>query len=303
MTTICLYLTIALSVASTAAYATSAPEIIYETDRYCKGTVTDTSDFPLLVSTLDRTVSDSINFGYVKTLPMKYGIFDGTSSLRSLVDNDIIDLLKQQKSYYHRIAAILLLFRGNLEASHEVVLGVSLAEIEEAEYAASHPGETSWSEDHPLTTASDMIHSIIHRLEGPALGEGNHTGYENAKYWAMGGPKKMDKQPYHHVRQLLAERARLYAPCCVARGVVVRAVDSTSEDKIHCIIAGGEQTRNVQISPGEWNSIAFIDICKLRSEGRLTEEECAEVADLQRAEMLYLLRDELEQVTNSRQKP
>ena len=131
-------------------------------------TVTDTSDFPLLVSTLDRTVSDSINFGYVKTLPMKYGIlFDGTSSLRSLVDNDIIDLLKQQKTYYHRIAAILLLFRGNLEAaSHEVVLGVSPAELEEAEYAASHPGETSWSEDHPLTTASDMIHSIIHRLEG-----------------------------------------------------------------------------------------------------------------------------------------
>ena len=68
-------------------------------------TVTDTSDFPLLVSTLDRTVSDSINFGYVKTLlpMMKYGIlFDGTSSLRSLMDNDIIDLLKQQKSYYHR---------------------------------------------------------------------------------------------------------------------------------------------------------------------------------------------------------
>ena len=83
----------------------------------------------------------------------------------------------------------------------------------------------------------------------------------------------------------------------------LRAVDSTSEDKIHCIIAGGEQTRNVQISPGEWNSIAFIDICKLRFEGRLTEEECAEVADLQRAEMLYLLRDELEQVTNIRQKP
>ena len=44
----------------------------------------------------------------------------------------------------------------------------------------------------------------------------------------------------------------------------------------------------------EWDDLAFIDICRLREEGALTEAECEEVADLQRAELLFLLQIELQ---------
>lgn len=276
-----------------AAAAVAAPDVSLHSG------LRTTDNFPL-ASILDRASADAASFGETTILPMKYGIFSGRSSLRSL-DADV-DLLRPSKygvfgvmnpQAFHRAASILLLLRGNLEASHEVVLGVTPMEIEEGEYAATHPGQTSWADDHPLTTSADIIHASIHRLEGSALGEGNHTGYDNAKYWAMGGPKTLEKPAPHPVRELLADRARQYAPYCVSRGVVAVTGGEDGKGPTHCIIAGGGEMRHVRIPPGQWDDIAYIDICKLRSEGGLTAEESAQVADLQKAELLYLLKNEL----------
>jgi hypothetical protein len=58
--------------------------------------------------------------------------------------------------------------------------------------------------------------------------------------------------------------------------------------------------REVRIPPGEWDDVAFIDVCKLRSEdrdgcelNRLSEEECREIELLQEAELLLLIQHEL----------
>jgi len=181
-----------------------------------------TTDNFSLASVLDRASAEALAFGEATSFPMKYGISSGESSLRSLSDDDM-DLLRPSKygafgehisdsASFHRAASIMLLLRGNLEASHEVVLGVTPVDIAQGEYAAMHPGQTSWADNHPLSTAADIIHAAIHRLEGAAYGEGNHTGYDNAKYWAMGGPKKLENPAPHPAREKLACRAMEYAP-------------------------------------------------------------------------------------------
>lgn len=276
---------------------------------------------------------------------MDYGIFQGVSVLRSL-SNDERDLLrpshygikdpsffdhiensnKKSKARllasFYRAAAVLLLLGENPGAAHEVVLGVTPEPeaIEAAEYAATHPGQTSWAADHPwsFSASSDLLHSALHRLEGPLLGEGNHTGYENAKYWATGGPRSLESPEWKHpVRKILKERAKRVAPLCVARGVL------TFGPKEHRVIAGGGKTRRVVVGRGMprskhggdvvvgddganaclnnnnddkdcvWDDLVFIDLCRLRQEGNLTEKESEEVADLQQTELVSLLQIEL----------
>jgi len=154
-------------------------------------------------------------------LVLTYGIFRGQSSLRRVrnylaaeraepEDNGTRDVIREillsvngESKTLLSLAMLLLLSEvegrtgkeegdgGNIcgDVAHEVLLGVNLDNVEEAEYAATHPGETNWSKQHPLSDVDDMAHSLIHRLEGNRRGEGNHTGYENAKYWIAGGPK------------------------------------------------------------------------------------------------------------------
>ena len=260
-----------------------------------------------LRSILDRAVVDAKGFGKAVSLPMTYSIFNGTSSLRTLAE-DNLDVLRpssfgvygeRNSPAFHRAAAALLVSRGRLEAAHEVVLGVTPHNLDEAEYAATHRGQTDWAESHPLTDTADRIHSIIHRLEGPALGEGNHTGYANAKYWILGGPKELVGPEPHPIRDELRRRALQHAPNIANRGIIAgEGVDGRGP--VHQVIAGGEKMRKVRVPPGEWDDIAFIDVCKLRSEDRdgceldrLSEEECREIEILQEAELLLLIQHEL----------
>ena len=95
------------------------------------------------------------------------------------------------KSYSTRtkkaLWALELTGQGYLDAAHDVILGVTTWEdLDLAEYAATHSGLTNWSQTHPLSDVDDVIHSMIHRLEGSAVGEGGYTGYQNAKYWLAG---------------------------------------------------------------------------------------------------------------------
>ena len=263
-----------------------------------------------LRSILDRAVVDTKGFGGVVSLPMAYSIFNGTSALRTLAEDDRNVLRPASFGVYgvrechspalHRAAAALLVSRGRLEAAHEVVLGVTPQNVEEAEYAATHRGQTDWAATHPLTDTADLIHALVHRLEGPAVGEGNHTGYANAKYWILGGPKELVGPASHPIRDALRRRALQHAPNIANRGIIA-GEGKDGRGPIHQIIAGGgEKTRDVRIPPGEWDDVAFIDICKLRSEDRgdgdldqLSEEECREIETLQEAELLLLIQHEL----------
>lgn len=77
------------------------------------------------------------------------------------------------------VAAIIFLLDNYPDISHELVLGVTFDNytISQAEYAATHPGNNTWSKQRPtLSTSSDLLHSILHRLEGEQLGEGGYSG-------------------------------------------------------------------------------------------------------------------------------
>ncbi len=51
----------------------------------------------------------------------------------------------------------------------------------EAEYAESRQGETSWSSDHPLSTEQDVLYALIQGVEGHNVGEGGHLGLRERK--------------------------------------------------------------------------------------------------------------------------
>lgn len=231
-------------------------------------------------------------------LAIKYSIFRKRSAIRDLSESDkhLVNpnVLFQGTNFCplaaHRACAILLLLRGHLDAAHDVILGVTSDNLEKAEYAATHRGQTNWTQEHPLTDSADLIHAALHRLEGSSIGEGDYKGYENAKYWLAGGPKALKVPAKHPVRTDLARIARKHAPCCVEKGVVAE-----KDGAEHDIIADGGKTRTVFVLSREWDGFVFVDLCEKRECGELSEEEANEITILQRAELVLLLRHELEQ--------
>ena len=214
---------------------------------------------------LDNDKSRLINEILTRNVPrlskdggsLSYSIFRGASALRELP-------LEQQRwiESYDKSAAALLLFLVEdtkyADAAHEVVLGVTPSNLHDAEYAATHPG-SGWTERHPLSTLDDWIHSIIHRDgEGEYRGEGNHTGFENALYWAAGGPKSVPSRGTpaictHVVAQRLAAQALKLFPQCCRRGLVV----PRSSTATHSVLADGGVRRTVCIPPGHFDPFCF----------------------------------------------
>lgn len=194
---------------------------------------------------------------------LKYSIFDGRSAIRNL-PKSCQDVCKQ--NHLSKSAkALLLLLAGYGDAAHDVILGVTLENLDSAEYAATHRGQpTSWAEDHPLSDLDDIIHSLIHRMEGSTVGEGGHSGFENAKYWACGGPKA-SKEPLLSscigvVCDKLQELAKQHAPLCVSEKGLIRNMGTT-----HQIIAGGGTFRTVHVPKDCWDAICYIDLCQEES--------------------------------------
>jgi hypothetical protein len=243
-------------------------------------------------STTTSTTSQqrSASNSTAKSRPLDYSIFRGQgSALRNLP--------LQQRQWIERFdksvaALVLLVLHGSLsesseasscslllDSAHEVVLGVRPNNIRDAEFAATHPGQTSWMQEHPLSDLDDWIHSIIHRREGDAIGEGNHTGWENAKYWAAGGPKQLysnrsttdndtenNNTEHHVIAQKLARVARQRAPLCVEAGVV-----TTRPITQHLILAGNngqdddgdnnnKKQQIVAIPANCWDPFCFINL-------------------------------------------
>lgn len=233
-------------------------------------------------------------------IPMQYSIFQGASAVRSIpeCDEHLINLKAlfgvttstSATAAQYRACAILLLLRGLTDAAHDVILGVTPHNFEEAEYAATHRGETNWTQEHPLSDSADMIHAVLHRLEGSLKGEGGYKGYENSKYWLAGGPKALESPAKLSVRTVLARIAQDSAPYCVADGVV-----ACEEGAKHSIIADGGNTRTVCVAAGEWDGFIFADLCERREYGELSKEQADEVTMLQREELMLSLRSELDE--------
>lgn len=55
------------------------------------------------------------------------------------------------------------------------------------------------------------------------------------------------------------------------------------------------KTRTICVPPGEWDGFAFVDLCEKRECGEVAQDESNEIALLQRAELVLLLRNELEE--------
>jgi len=162
-----------------------------------------------------------------------------SSSSSSDDDNDVGKKKKKEK------VALLLMLAGYGDAAHDVLLGTTLDNLQEAEYAATHRGQTNWAGEHPLSDLDDVLHSLIHRIyEGSTHGEGGYTGYENAQYWCAGGPKKYEapiaaaKAEWNNyeattpttgvlllakVYQELCQLALKNTPICVSRGIIAQA--------------------------------------------------------------------------------
>jgi hypothetical protein len=249
-----------------------------------------------------------------RQLLLGYGIFSGQSALRDL-DSEALALLgylqesdlslpinfdECTSSLSKTAVALLLLGRHHplTDAAHEVLLGVTVANVGNAEYSATHPGETPWSDKHPLTDCDDMLHSVIHRLcEGSATGEGGLAGWENAAYWAAGGPKlqyaKDDGSSItqqHPVRAALAMAAMKHAPFCMKAGVVC-----SSPTRQHRIIARGGTHRTVIVPQGWWDPFCFIDLIQMSCKEVLVKDFQDELDWLQLLELHLLLRFEFQQ--------
>lgn len=222
---------------------------------------------------------------------LQYSIFVGTSALRSLPEDDRI-MVHACKSLKNKnlAGAVLLLLRGYADAAHEVILGVDTESVAEAEYAATHPGQTTWTEDHPLNDAADMLHSLLHRLEGGNIGEGGHTGFANSMYWAAGGLKKLPQPIDHPIRAALVTLALKYTPLCVEEGVVSKC--GTSDEIVSYKILA-DRNREVTIhGSGQWDCFRFIELCQDFNEERIDRNNALheEVVFLQRMEILLLLQ-------------
>jgi hypothetical protein len=211
---------------------------------------------------------------------LNYTIFSGRSALRDLPPPPppLLDEWREERwnpppavktnstTSFKAIWALELLTAGHLDAAHEVLLGVTFDELEAAEYAATHRGQTTWNQDHPLDETDDFLHSMIHRLEGPQTGEGGYTGHENAKYWFAGGPKALSSLPSssseHPVYRALSEYASQVHPNLVRRPSSTSSILPTlipAADVSHEIIAGGGRNRTVQVRAGSWDGIDLVD--------------------------------------------
>jgi hypothetical protein len=233
-------------------------------------------------------------------LQMHYNITkQGRSSLRNLTpsESEYVQLSENRFGDTSNrtsiiLAPLLILLHGgqySLDKAHELILGVNRTNIEQAEYAATHPGKTSWSVDHPLDADQDLLHALIHRLEGEKVGEGGHTGFENAKYWLAGGDKMLESVEDHVVKDHLKE--------FVLKRNYLHHLDLVPlETRTYSIIAGGGKRRDVVVESGTFDFFRFHCMCEIRYGGQnenvsdWKEDWSSYVDELQRAELEILFK-------------
>lgn len=224
---------------------------------------------------------------------MSYNISnEGKSTFRNLSPLEQImfrDVHPSSSSSIRGPLWIMLYGESGMDKAHECILGVNMTNIEEAEYAATHPGETSWSVDHPLDAAQTMLHALIHRLEGPFVGEGGYTGYENSKYWywkAIHGDENDVKDHMHHpVGRILRDFVRKDRYECLS-------LISNTTGRTYEIISGGGKKRNVHIDNGEFDYYRFVDLCAMRYNAiHCTDEEREDVWAKKWTELIDEIQD------------
>jgi len=245
-------------------------------------------------------IFDSETQGILRRAPlqMHYNITkQGRSSLRSLTPSEsefvqLSEILFLGNRTSIILAPLLILLHGeqySLDKAHELILGVNRKNIEQAEYAATHPGKTSWSVDHPLNADQDLLHALIHRLEGENIGEGGHTGFENAKYWLAGGGKMLKSVEDHVVKDNLKEY--------VLKRKYLHHLDLVPlETRTYNIIAGGGKRRDVLVKSQTFDFFRFHAMCEIRYGGQnedvsdWKEHWSSSVDELQRAEVEIIFK-------------
>jgi len=217
---------------------------------------------------------------------MKYEIFEGKSSLRHLTKSESRSLTLSLKEREYKQTQILInkhkddkntlvlpilifLLKGKLDIAHELILGETTQNIADAEYAATHPGETSWSVDHALTTIDDILHCIVHRFEGinkSKEGGGIYAGYDNAKFWVAGGDKGLeyvaDHKLWHHMKEYVTKHHERFH--CLGLVAPIIQGCTTRDERKYEIIASKGKKRFVPVKAGMWDEFRFIDLCALR---------------------------------------
>ena len=206
-------------------------------------------------------------------LPLEYSIYAGHSALRKVPSR-----FAGSKTFI----ALQHLLQKETDVSHEVLLGVDWTNLDEAEYAATHRGQTNWTQEHAFSDEDDLVHSIIHRLEGDLEGEGGYVGWDNAKYWAAGGPKCFQSLGGHPVHEALCRLCRDLAP-------TLEHLLIAKKKRKHEIIAGGGKRRILWVERGCFDPISFIALCR-------HSEWTEELRSMQIAEILLLIRMELVKV-------
>lgn len=222
----------------------------------------------------EESIQHDGNWTYVSHLslnnnqPMNYSIFQGYSAVRLLPDVWKSRFQASKRRYgtnktRKTIWALELIGQGYLDAAHEVIMGVTKwDDLDKAEHVAIYEGQKNWSQKNYISDIDDVIHSIIHRLEGNAIGEGGYTGYQNAKYLITGGPKQSrsvlpsiaDGNEVALVYEVLTEYLKQMYPELVESLI-------TSSDELHYeIIVEGGRCRNVTVPPYSWNGLALIDL-------------------------------------------
>lgn len=224
----------------------------------------------------------------------------GRSSLRDLTSREK-KLIRMSSSSCKILAPLLVLLQQSgsnnmMDKAHEMILGVNETNIVKAEYAATYRN-TSWSDDHPLDADQDMLHSLLHRWEGGNIGEGGHRGFDNAKYWLLGGSKMMNAVDESHVMRAQLKgyimNNKKYHP---EMGFVVEEEEGT---RSYEIIAGSNRTRKLIVKSGEFDWIRYYNLCELsqgekhtaiEDVGKWKDEWIEQLLELQVVEVELLLQ-------------
>jgi len=185
------------------------------------------------------------------------------------------------------VSAALLWLLGEEDAAHEAVLAtfnVSGTDVDVDAFVDDLKVD-GWRERHHMCQEQVLLHSALHRSEGPWEADGlSLTGYQNAKIWC----DRLD--PHFLVLEQLVPFSRECAPAVAARCVVgesgtTRLIPVRSPGK-----SGSEAWegpgRIVSLEPGTWDPFAFIDLCQEVREDRADSPIHQQVLRVQHKELV-----------------
>lgn len=162
----------------------------------------------------------SISWRLDGSVPMQYRSLEhlGTPALPYGGEMSVADMLaslsnnrgtyaqKHTDHWARIVVALILLGHGYLDHAHDLVGTLSYTPPPFEYYYQSTPsGDTP---DASVESAASLAHALVHRAEGPRVGELGLTGYQNSDFWtgaalrSIGDESLPLDQMRHHVQAL-----------------------------------------------------------------------------------------------------